>query len=948
MRPEPAAVPFEKDPDFPLFRSLLPFVERFEEAMWDRSPYAACFTGEARAQISLGLLQRLARVSKYALLSMRNWRLFGNLSPTPQDREQAARELCTWLVEKGGWQDRLDSQPVWKRYIDAITGDYQVFIREFCARFSRDRAEIGEVFFGGAAPERITGMEARGDPHAGGRCVIVLELDGPGKKLVYKPRDVSAEECYRRLVERWFADITYAPRVLAGRQDPENSAYGYAEFIENRPVKTRREIGTFFENVGGLLALGYFLGSRDLHRENIIAMDSRPVLVDAEMLMSPGPGETDPGRFRHGGSLERAVQDSVLSIQILPTVNLEMEGEKTIAVSPLYSREAGQGNLPVCRGRRYAATGYEDRIRRGFRATYRKILENREALREEFRALSACRFRCVIRGTPVYARLFMHCLSSDLLADSDRFQAELDRLDDLFRRDGDRQQELLGISRAEKADMLRGDIPLFHTCGDSRDLFDHGGRRVCRDFFLSSCMENSLHVFRRAGEEDLAFQEKLIEQTLEPIPLKNITFDELVTLADPYWKIARESFGSAAPDTGEMLREAEDIFLEYDRRLLREPSGRDGGWLTRTAFSDGYSLVRPLGPTLYEGEAGLAVFFAALSTLSGSDRIAHRSRELSGLCVEHARRQLEDFRRHGVPGTCSYGYAAGLSGLISGLLVLSGFLQDPAIRDLALSFFSLLREERIGEWGEAEQIGGIAGLAAVITGFDVLKDSERGRILMQACRRRLLQMKTMPGREGVRLWKTRDDRTVLSGFGHGQAGIGFALSRLAEALQDPETASAARDAFRFEHAVFDEEHGNWPNLRPGHEWPFLFGLCYGAPGIGMAALQCRHAFPFLEEEVRRAVRFCRELYRMIPADHLCCGNCSVIDFLLEEGGAESREAAMRYMAAVMRKKERLGTYIGIQPERTGGYRASLFHGSAGVGYTLLRCLQPDRFRTMAF
>ena len=95
--------------------------------------------------------------------------------------------------------------------------------------------------------------------------------------------------------------------------------------------------------------------------------------------------------------------------------------------------------------------------------------------------------------------------------------------------------------------------------------------------------------------------------------------------------------------------------------------------------------------------------------------------------------------------------------------------------------------------------------------------------------------------------------------------------------------AAAEAALAFEHGIYSEKLGTWPDLRSSPVVSkAMHGLCSGAPGIGQALLCCRRnglCSPQLDEDLERARSCCigREpLFR----DHLCCGNLSAVDFLL--------------------------------------------------------------------
>jgi lantibiotic biosynthesis protein len=95
----------------------------------------------------------------------------------------------------------------------------------------------------------------------------------------------------------------------------------------------------------------------------------------------------------------------------------------------------------------------------------------------------------------------------------------------------------------------------------------------------------------------------------------------------------------------------------------------------------------------------------------------------------------------------------------------------------------------------------------------------------------------------------------LTGFSHGTAGIGYALTELARTCGDERYLRAAEAAFAYEEAVFDARTANWPDFRTlgssprsqrearrngavagGSFW------CHGAPGIALSRLRVSAQF----------------------------------------------------------------------------------------------------------
>ena len=73
--------------------------------------------------------------------------------------------------------------------------------------------------------------------------------------FLYKPHSCGLDELYFRLADRWFSDITRAPKAVLG------GGYGFCEFIPGQAPESPEDLSVYFANFGGLCALFQALGS---------------------------------------------------------------------------------------------------------------------------------------------------------------------------------------------------------------------------------------------------------------------------------------------------------------------------------------------------------------------------------------------------------------------------------------------------------------------------------------------------------------------------------------------------------------------------------------------------------------------------------------------------------------------------------------------------------------
>ena len=352
-----------------------------------------------------------------------------------------------------------------------------------------------------------------------------------------------------------------------------------------------------------------------------------------------------------------------------------------------------------------------------------------------------------------------------------------------------------------------------------------------------------------------------------------------------------------------------------------------------------------LGDSLYDGCCGVALFLVALSRITGEPRYA----SLSLRSLHLLRRRLRDTdpgsrrvvaRLHGLGG------AVGLGSVIYSLVRIPGFLDgnDPGLLDDAAELAEWLTPDVISDDDRLDVMSGAAG--ALLGLLALYSAGGQPGVLQTAvdCGEHLLRHRV--DTPGHRAWRTVAGQP-LTGFSHGAAGIAYALIRLYDVTGDRSYLEAAVDGIEFERSVFSERHSNWPDLRPAvaaDPSGFPVKWCHGASGIALARLGCRRIadIPGVEREIDAGLRATRESY-LQDADFLCCGNLGRAETFLVAGGLtgdpEWQRLAATGAASVVTRASQSGGYRLFAG--AGSYNPGFFHGTAGIGYQLLRLAHPQ-------
>lgn len=162
------------------------------------------------------------------------------------------REFLARLFAGDLWR-LLELRPALTRTIGLLVEQWHANTRTLLERLAKDHAEISRVFFGGADPGPLTGLElGLSDRHDGGGKVAILNF-ADGQRVVYKPREMAIEVAWRDFVEG-LAEASGRTEVRAC-DIVARPAYGWAEFITTAPCESAEEVALYFRRCGALLAV---------------------------------------------------------------------------------------------------------------------------------------------------------------------------------------------------------------------------------------------------------------------------------------------------------------------------------------------------------------------------------------------------------------------------------------------------------------------------------------------------------------------------------------------------------------------------------------------------------------------------------------------------------------------------------------------------------------------
>lgn len=893
--------------------------------------------------------QTLSIIERTMVLELNIARLTGELTgDTPEERFES---FLSVYCQPESALSLLNVYPVLARQVVTFINNWLDSSVELLSHLKEDWGQIRRVFCDAESPGMLDEIRFNaGDRHRGGKSVIMLRFSS-GLRLVYKPRSLKVDVHFQELLqwlnkysqERQFKTIN----VLGYGQ------HGWMEFVDSAECDDDQQVSRFYWRVGGHLALLYVLEATDFHFENLIAAGEHPTPIDLESLFQHRL--SDPKGNLVQTALHRTADESVLRVGLLPSriwMNKESEGidisglggqQGQVYPDPVPAWEGSgqdtmhlikmkkmlyQGqNRPRLRGRDVDVLDYAASVESGFRHVYQLLLDHREELLAHDGLLSRfedAEVRCILRATRTYWLLLQAGFHPDVLQDA----LQRDRLFDKLWVGVADTPEVAAVVEDERRDLERGDIPFFTTLTSSRDLRNSSGDRHV-GFFAESSSAIVRRRLNALSQNDLEQQIWFIRTSLATI----------ATASHPlHWPQRPVPPTDDPADPGRLAKTAEDIGKKLIDIAFLSPD--EATWIGLNMSSQGYTSLEPLGPDLYSGLSGMALFFAYLGELSGDRSYT----DVARLALASARRRLAE-----EPSSLStIGAFGGWGAIIYVFTHMAALWGDPGLIEEAEKIVESL-PELIEKDTEHDITEGTAGCLAALLCLNYLRPSTGTQTAAILCGDKLLA--TAKKMDTGIAWPRRSDGEYWGGFSHGVSGIALALLRLNELLPDERFLRAAGEALAYQRSLFSTELDTWRDLRPSvseatddQEESLVTAWCHGAPGIGLAFAGALRLLPdqLVRPQLDTALRITAS--RGFGRSHsLCHGDLGNLELFLQAGKALGD-------ATWARRAQCMANWI-LKDMDSAGYRCGVvlgaenpgfMNGLAGIGYGLLRLANPSR------
>ena len=929
-----------------------------------------CFTSDAMSDFKFALLHQLSDLLAPLLYSLFVKDLKG-LSPDgkllPSDADTKKNHYTDFIhrLQEGELERIFNEKPVLLRLLATITRQWIDTTGELINRLGNDLELIQRKLLHSKSPIKVTAIEGDlSDPHNLGHSVRIIGFDD-GSKIVYKPKDLGLDLVWIDFINH--LNGLNPPIQLRVVNTVACDGYGWCEFIQHESCQSQDEVHLFYERSGAWLIIFHLLASSDMHYENIIASGPHPVPIDLETILQASLPEFELKNPAYGATnltIDK-IHNSVLTVGMLPAYTkshknkifdmggLNVRSGTAIATDWKNINTNGMRwvqfqinidtntNVPHIHSN-YAKFGdYKSEFIKGFEEYAHFLLAQIDPvyLQKLWKDFSDLPVRKVLRPTRFYYALLQRLKDHHSMDDGIKWSVQADFLARLS--DWDEQTDLLWpLHKSERNALLNLNIPFFLSRSDGHILFDAFGHSIVTPAIPG--LQRAQKRWETLSKDEIDWQSLIIQistcfvsSSIQQESKRNRHRHDRILQSASINEINNE----------DLIHELERIIDQIEESAFQDAVSISWLGLDWMQDSEVAQLV-PLGDDLYSGVSGIALFLAAYQYQFHDERsIKLLKKILNGLHEQiHASTSARWARSLGIGGT------SGIGSIIYVLVNIATLLNDDEILEDATAASKLYTKELIDADQGLDVIAGSAG--AILCLLALYRKTHSSEVLEKAilCGEHLLNTPRI-GEVGSRTWIGLGiGNSPLTGISHGAAGFAYALSSLHQVTQRDDFADAAKECLAYEQSQYDESEHNWPDLRGDVDdgkplRTMVCQWCHGAPGIGLARIgqvKASASLNLLKADIENA-SICAERNWPNTIDTLCCGTLGGIEFLREAGDILNDEKIQQL--AIHRLKEIIATRYahGEYAMGAGGNQFNLgfFRGLSGVGYTLLRDLNPS-------
>lgn len=718
-----------------------------------------------------------------------------------------------------------------------------VYYSEVINFFQIDREEIQEKLCSNRKIDKISKISGgAGDVHNGGKQVLKVCMDDK-LEILFKPRSMENENNHMKLLQ-WLAERTeldqYSYDFLS------YTDHSWSTIVEYKSCISQIELKNYYKRLGVQLFLAYFLGTKDLHCENIIAYGEYPVIIDLENLVNV---QSEKIRTSVNEEIYYQLLNSVLYTGLLPFYYWDQKGRginssgvsgrggqqypfkiptavdagtSNMHIEYRYPYSESTQNLATVNGKFYDPSVYEEYMLYGFKAAYRQVMQNKDKFLILVKDLEKTKSRFLTADTQRYAMTLSSSYFPSLLAEGS------ERENYLYSIGKGRENQKREVVESEVKSLLRGDIPYFYFCLNDKALVISQKIRL-ENYFQHTAMEILYKKMALLSESDLDRQCEFIRVSLELMSDQGRGYLNRIYSAKECkitTKNEKNIEGKISKLTKRLLSQA---IWNQDRTEVSWCNVQFGSSMGRQ-----YS-IKPMGLYLYDGLAGMLLLMYILKSTYKNDEISEVYKSLKNTLFKYTDQVTEDLGRLRSNRT---GIFDGEGSIVYTYLILFSMGNENKYLKYAKKHARIL-ERIIDQDDKYDLLSGNAGAAQVfLLLYDITLEKEYLNKVERAVW--LVEKDGEEQTDGIG-WRVETDIAPMAGMAHGNGGILMPVIRLWSLTKNEKYERLADQIWRYEETLYDSEINNWTDVRLGNVDSDKTGAvawCHGVGGILLSRLEC--------------------------------------------------------------------------------------------------------------
>lgn len=604
-----------------------------------------------------------------------------------------------------------------------------------------------------ALPLYLTSITpGQGDSHEQGKTVIKFSVNN--KNLIFKFKDLLIGERFNQFLS--YVESLHEEAVFYKVQRLVTSEYTIEEEVTYESCSTQDEINQYYQNFGFLLAIVYWLGTTDLHMENLIAHGRFPVLIDVETLIRPDIFPENiavsrqnriedrsiiaSGILPQGPRWKRQLEFDALSgkRQKLPFKVRKLKNEQSSAA--IYELDEAylpdSQNIPMLKNEKIDFEDYTNIIENSFLALNGIFLQHKEELIQKVKKLfSGVTIRLLYRDTQDYGNFLSFANHPSCATNYLEREKVIENLwGSLFV-----PKELIPF---EIEAMLENDIPTFYANTSSTSVISAKG--TVKNILPKSPIVETIQHIQSIDSKRVQLSYLLLKESLGNLKLslkKILVPENNLQIASPYLQ--------KAADIGDLIVDN----LIYDTKYQKVD------WLMINPVNDQVYQIDYPTSNLYNGTSGIYLFLYLLN-----HHVPKQSYQKIIDCLEK-----EVFHQESVEDSYESAFFGSGAKLSTAFILWRGTDEDKFLHDLhdaliELEKLNIPSENKMDEW-----LYGKASLISLLASVYKLTLNSEARHLLNRFTREIALIEM-------------DDAS----FSHGYGGVLYALIRANKILKSTE------------------------------------------------------------------------------------------------------------------------------------------------------------------